>query len=64
MEGKEKPEKEPDYSRLAGRRFNEQGDLHSRLALGSYKMNRSLYLLSRVLRVYVGAVWDLVMYTV
>lgn len=34
MEGKEKPEKEPDYSRLAGRRFNEQGDLHSRLCLG------------------------------
>lgn len=27
MEGKEKPEKEPDYSRLAGRRFNEQRGL-------------------------------------
>lgn len=52
MEGKGKPEKETDYSRLVGRRFNEQRDLYSRLALGSRKMNRSLYLLSRIIRVY------------
>ena len=40
-EGKQRLKKEANHSRLAGSRFNKQGNLHTRLVLGSYKM-RSL----------------------
>ena len=38
MEGKERPEKEADHSRLVGGSFSEQGNLHTKLVLGSCKM--------------------------
>lgn len=52
MKGKEKPQKEVDGSRLGGGRFNEQGNLHTRLVLEGLKASRSPQWPSRIFRVY------------
>lgn len=52
-EGKERPKKDLDHSKLAGSSFNKQGNLHIRLLLGGYKISKSLYLLTRILKVYI-----------
>lgn len=41
--GGEKPKKKADHSRLVDGMFNKQGNLHTRLVLGSHKMSRSLH---------------------
>ena len=55
MEGKERQKKEADHSRLVGGRFNKQGDLLTKLVLGSHKMNRSLPSSTKLLQVYIEA---------
>ena len=37
MEGKKRPKKEADYTRLVGGRFSKQGDLFTRLVLGGHR---------------------------
>ena len=51
--GKEKPKKEADHSRLAGGRFNKQGNIHARHIVHYQKMNRFLHPLTRILEVYI-----------
>lgn len=41
--GGEKPKKKADHSKLVNGMFNKQGNLHTRLVLGSHKMSRSLH---------------------
>lgn len=55
VEGWERSKKEASHSRLVGSRFNKQGNLHERLALGGCKMSRSLHLPTRILWVYIEA---------
>ena len=54
-EGKERPAKEADHSRLVCGRFKKQGNLLTRLVLGHYKMSRSLHPPTRILKVYIEA---------
>lgn len=51
-EGKARPKKEADHSRLIGDRFNNQRNLHTRLVLGSCNTSRSLHPSSRTLKGY------------
>lgn len=51
IEGNERRKKEVHHSRLLGVRLNKQGNLFMSLASGSHKMNRSLKLPVRVLKV-------------
>lgn len=44
-----------DYSRLVDSRFNKQGNLLTRLVLASLKTKRSLYLPTKILKIYVEA---------
>lgn len=53
-ESKERLKREAGSSRLGGGRFNMQENLPVWLALGVYKMNRSLFLPTRILKVYRG----------
>lgn len=39
MKGRERPKKRADHTRLAGSRFNKQGNLVTRLVLGNSKMS-------------------------
>ena len=57
MEGKERLKKQADYSSLVGGRFTKQGNLHSRVVLGSHKPSRSSHLPARTLQVYLGLKW-------
>ena len=54
-EGKGRPKKETEPSRSVGGRCNNQGNLHTRLVLGGYKMCRSQHLPSKILKVYIEA---------
>ena len=58
MEGKERPKKEADRSRLVGGRFNKQGNLHMRLVLGHFKTSGSLHPPPRSLKVCVEALME------
>ena len=49
MEGKERPKKEVDHSRLVGGSFNKQRNFLTRLVLGSQRTSRSLHLPTRIL---------------
>lgn len=53
MVGKERLKKEAGHSRLVGGKFNKQGNLHTRLVLGSHKTSRCLHPPTRILKVYV-----------
>lgn len=65
IEGKDKPKRKADYSRLVGGSFNKQGHLHSRLVLGGYKSSSSLHLPTRTtLKVCTEAFIGFSMYTV
>lgn len=55
MEGKRRPKKGADKSRLVGNIYNKQGNLHLTLALDSCKMSRSLPPATRILKVYIEA---------
>lgn len=44
-------ERKGGHSRLAGGRFNKQGDLYMRLVLGGCKINRSQHPPTRILKV-------------
>ena len=63
-EGKERSKKEADHSILVGGTFNKQGKLHTRLVLEGHKMSRSLYLPTRILKVYIEALISSVTYSV
>ena len=52
-ECKERLQEEADSFRLIGGRFNKQRNLHTRLVLGSCKMNRSPHSPTRILKVYI-----------
>ena len=54
-EGKEKPKKDADHSRLVGSSFYKQGNLHTRLVLSIHQMNRSLHPPTSILKVYIEA---------
>lgn len=43
VDGKEKPRKEANYSRMVGGSFNKQRNLHRKLVLGILKISWSLY---------------------
>ena len=51
-EGKEKSKTEACHSRQVGDRPSKQGNLLMRLLLGGHRINRSLHLPSRILRIY------------
>lgn len=51
--GLEETEEEADHSRLIGSRFNMQGNLNIRLAVGGLKMSKSLHPPARILKVYI-----------
>lgn len=53
MEIKERWKKKPDYFRLVGGGFNKKGNLHMTHVLGNHKVNRSLHLPDRNLKVYI-----------
>lgn len=58
--GQKDIKKAAEHSRLVGDRFNEQGNLHTRLIFGAgaggvRKMSRSLHPFSRILKVYIQA---------
>lgn len=55
-ERKKRQKKEAGHSRLVDGRFNQQGNLHTRLVLDGHKMSRSLHPLTRILNVYLKAV--------
>ena len=63
-EGKERPKKEAERSISVGGSFNKQGNLHTRLALGGCKRNKSLHPPARILKVYIQALLGSVMYIV
>ena len=50
---KEIPKKEADHSRMAGGRFNKQGNWHTRLILGSRKRCRFQHPPTRILKAYI-----------
>ena len=52
-EGKERPARDTDHSRLVSDRFNERGNLYTSLSGG--KMKRSWLLPARILEVYIEA---------
>ena len=52
-EGKERPKKEEDHSRLVSGRFNKQRTWNNKACLEWSKMSRSPHLHSRVLKVYI-----------
>ena len=54
-ESKERPKKEAGNSRLVGGSFNKQGNLHTGLAFDGCKVNISLHLPTRILKVYIEA---------
>lgn len=51
LEGRERPKKEANYSRVVDGKFHNQGNLHRRLVLGGHKMAMP----GRILKVYVEA---------
>lgn len=52
MEGKEKPKKEADHSRLVGDSVNKQENLRMRFVLSGCKMSRSSYPHFRILKAF------------
>lgn len=44
-----------DHSSVRGVSSNKEGNLHRRLVLGGYKMDRSSYLPARILKIYIEA---------
>ena len=52
MEGRERLKTEADHFRWVDGSFNKQGNLHTRLILGGWKMSRSTHLPARILKVY------------
>ena len=56
--GKERPKKEADNLRLAGDRFNKQGNLPIRLVLSGCKTRRSLHLPATIIKVYIEALME------
>lgn len=55
LQSKERWEKEADHCRLVGGRLNKQEKLHMKLVLSGHKMNRSLYLPVKILKVDIEA---------
>lgn len=55
LEGKERPKKKADHSRLVDGRFNKQENLHIELVLGNYKTSRSPHPPTRFLKLYIKA---------
>lgn len=56
--------KEAHHSRLVGGRINKQGNLYTRLVLGSPKMSRSPHPPTRTIKVFVEALRGSVTYTI
>ena len=54
-EGKERPKKNAEHSRLADGRFSKQENFHMRLVLGGHKMSGFLCLPARILKIYTEA---------
>ena len=53
IEGKERPKKEADQSRLVSGQFKKQGNIHARLILYHQKVSGSLHPPTRILEVYI-----------
>lgn len=51
-EGRERPKKEADHSRLVGDNFNKQENLHIRLVLSGFKISRSSHPHFRILKAF------------
>lgn len=61
IEGEERSKKEVGHWRSGGGRFNKQGNLHTRLVLDNFNMNRFPHLPTRIIKVYTEALLGLVM---
>ena len=52
QKGQKRPKKAADHSRLVGGRVHKQGNLHTKLVLGGFKVSRSPHLPTRILKAY------------